>query len=107
MANALLDIPATVRKGEPFTIKVVLSHVMETGYRRDIAGKAIARNIVRSFVATLGGLEVIRIELTQAVAANPYFGFRARTDVSAPLVMRWEDDEGVRYREEVAIKVTA
>lgn len=105
MANALLDIPATVKKNETFTIKIVLSHIMETGYRRDISGKAIARNIVRHFVATLGETEVIRIDLTQAVAANPYFGFRARTDVSAPLVMTWEDDEGVKYREEVAIKV--
>lgn len=107
MANALLDIPATVKKGEVFTIKIVLDHIMETGYRRDISGKAIPRNIVRSFVATLGGEEVIRVDLTQAVAANPYFGFRARTDVSAPLVMTWEDDEGKKYREEVAIKVVA
>lgn len=107
MANALLDIPGTVKKGEAFTVKIVLSHIMETGYRRDIAGKPIARNIVTRFVATLGGEEVLRIDLTQAIAANPYFGFRAKTEVSAPLVMTWEDDEGVKYREEVAIKVVA
>lgn len=107
MTNALLDIPGTVKKGEPFTVKVVLDHIMETGYRRDITGKPITRNIIRWFRATLGGEEVMRIELTQAVAANPYFGFFAVTDVSAPLVLTWEDDEGVAYREEVAIKVAA
>jgi sulfur-oxidizing protein SoxZ len=106
MANALLDIPGTVRKGEAFTVKIVLSHVMETGYRRDISGKPIPRNIITRFVATLGGEDVIRLDLTQAVAANPYFGFQARAETSGPLVMTWEDDEGASYREEVAITVT-
>jgi sulfur-oxidizing protein SoxZ len=106
MANALIDIPKTVRRGEPFTVKVVLDHIMETGYRRDISGKPIPRNIVRWFAASLGGEEIIRIDLTQAVAANPYFGFRAVANVSAPLVMVWEDDAGAKYREEIAITVT-
>ena len=106
MANALLDIPGTARKGEIITVKVVLSHIMETGYRRDISGKPIPRNIVTWFSCTYGGEEVFRCEMTQAIAANPYLGFTTRATASGPMVLTWQDDEGVRYREEIAIRVT-
>lgn len=105
MANALLDIPGTVKKGAIFTVKVVLSHIMETGYRRDISGKPIPRNIVTAFSCHYGGVEVFRAEMTQAIAANPYLGFTTVATVSGPLVLSWVDDEGIGYREEIVIKV--
>ena len=106
MANALLDIPGTARKNEIITVKVVLSHIMETGYRRDISGRPIPRNIVRWFACTYGGAEIFRCEMTQAIAANPYLGFSTRAERSGPMVLIWQDDEGVNYREEVFIRVT-
>ena len=106
MANALLDIPGTVKNGEILTVKIVLSHIMETGYRRDISGRVIPRNIVTWFSCVYDGEEVFRCEMTQAVAANPYLGFTVVATRSAPMVMSWADDEGVRYREEIAITVT-
>lgn len=105
MGNALLDIPKSVKAGEIFTVKVVLSHVMETGYRRDISGKPIPRNIIKWFACTYGGAEVFRCDMTQAVAANPYLGFTTIATVSGPMVMIWEDDEGTRATEEVQITV--
>ena len=105
MANALLDIPKSVRAGEVFTVKVVLSHVMETGYRRDISGKVIPRNIIKWFSCSYDGEEIFRCDMTQAIAANPYLGFTTIATKSGPLVMVWEDDEGVRIREEAQITV--
>ena len=106
MANALIDIPASVKKGEVFTVKIVLSHIMETGYRRDITGKVIPRDIVRRFTATYDGAEIFAVDLTQAVAANPYFGFTTIATVSGPMVFSWVDDAGVAEREQAMIRVT-
>ncbi|MGL4494922.1 MAG: thiosulfate oxidation carrier complex protein SoxZ [Beijerinckiaceae bacterium] len=107
MANALYDIPRTVKQGEFFTIKIVLSHVMETGYRRDISGKEIPRNIVRELVCHYDGAEIFRADLTQAIAANPYFGFTTVATRSAPLIFTWHDDAGDKVREEFPITVSA
>lgn len=106
MSDALLDVPGTVKKSEIFTVKIVMSHVMETGYRRDISGKPIPRNIVKWFSCTYGGDEVFRCDMTQAIAANPYLGFTTIATESGPMVLSWQDDEGIKYREEIAITVT-
>ena len=36
-----LQVPPTVRKGQPFEIRVLVQHPMETGYRRDLNGQNI------------------------------------------------------------------
>ena len=105
MSDALIDVPASVKKGEVFIVKVVLSHIMETGYRRDITGKVIARNIIRRFTAHYDGTEVFAADLTQAVAANPYFGFAVVAVNSGPMVFQWVDDTGVQVRDQVLIRV--
>ena len=33
MANALINMPRTVKRGEAFEIKTLISHPMETGFR--------------------------------------------------------------------------
>ena len=105
MSDALIDVPASVKKGEVFIVKIVLSHIMETGYRRDIMGKVIARNIIRRLTAHYDGAEVFAADLTQAVAANPYFGFAVVAGTPGPMVFRWVDDAGVQARDETQIKV--
>lgn len=105
MANALFDIPRTAKKGEIITVKIVLSHIMETGYRRDISGKSIPRNIIKSLTCTYDGAEILRIELTQAIAANPYFGFTTTATHTGPLTFEWHDDESQTYTERFMLEV--
>ena len=105
MANALLDIPKSVKKGEIFTIKIVLSHIMETGYRRDISGKVIPRNIVTALQCTYDNAVILKTDLTQAIAANPYFGFTATATRSGPITFSWRDDEGQTYTQEFILQV--
>ena len=105
MTNALLDIPKSVKKGEIFTIKIVLSHIMETGYRRDISGKVIPRNIVHALHCTYDNAVVFKADLTQAIAANPYFGFTTTATRSGPVIFSWRDDEGKTYTQESFLQV--
>lgn len=89
-----LQVPPAVRKGEPFEIKVLVQHPMETGYRRDLNGQSIPTHIVETLVCRIAGREVFNAELGTGIAANPYFAFFAVVDESGELVVEWGDDRG-------------
>lgn len=105
MARALIRVPKQVSAGEPFEVRVLLSHPMESGQRRDERGEILPRMIVNRFACTLDGEEVFSADLFPAVAANPYFAFHAVTERSGTLTLAWTDDAGTTGLETVAITV--
>ncbi len=106
MANALLTIPKTARRGEIMPIKALVSHPMETGYRREISGAVIPRLIIHTFVCRYGGEEVFRAELFPAMAANPMIEFSLVATTSGPITFEWLDDAGIRIRHTAELLVT-
>ena len=105
MVRVLINVPKEVKRGEPFEIKLLISHPMESGQRHDAMGQRIPRDIINSFVCTLDGEEVLRAELFPAIAANPFLAFSAVAEASGTLVMRFVDDEGREQTETVEIAV--
>src|SRR5690606_40602609 len=69
------DLPSTAKVGEVIEIKTLISHVMETGQRKDQAGNTIPRNIINTFIATFNGKEVFKVDLQPGISANPYMAF--------------------------------
>ena len=105
MAQALIRVPKQVRAGEPFEVRVLLSHPMESGQRRNERGELVPRMIVNRFACTLDGAEVFSAELFPAIAANPYFAFHAVAEKSGTLALAWTDDAGATGLETVAVTV--
>ena len=105
MANALVNVPARARRGEIIEIKALVSHPMETGYRRSQLGVPIPRDIIRSFVCTYNGAEVFRAELHPAIAANPFFSFWTVATESGTVEFRWTGDNGFGLTESAPIAV--
>jgi sulfur-oxidizing protein SoxZ len=105
MASALINVPARARRGEIVEIKTLISHVMETGYRRTQLGAAIPRDIVRRFVCTYNGAEVFRAELHPAIAANPFIAFSTVAVESGTLTFQWTGDNGFSVTESARITV--
>ena len=83
MANALINVPPRAKRGEIIEIKTLISHPMETGYRRTQTGGAVPRDIIRTFVATYNGVEIFRAELHPAIAANPFIAFSTAPGLTA------------------------
>ena len=100
-----LQVPPTVRKGEPFEIRVLVQHPMETGYRRDLNGQSIPLHIVDKLVCRVGGREVFSAELGSGIAANPYLAFFATADASGEVEVEWSDNRGDRGRVAAPYKV--
>jgi sulfur-oxidizing protein SoxZ len=105
VVRVLLSVPKRVKRGEAFEVKLLISHPMESGQRRDTMGQAIPRDIINSFVCTYGGEDVLRADLFPAIAANPFLDFFVVADKSAALVMTFTDDHGVVQTESVDVIV--
>lgn len=91
-------VPRTARAGEIVPIKVLIGHRMETGLRRDEAGRVIPRQLVNRFVCRYGGAEVFSADLHESVAANPYLAFDIEATESGLVEFVWEEDGGASAR---------
>ena len=105
MARVLVNVPKQVRRGEPFDVKVLISHPMESGQRRGADGQAIPRMIVNRFVCALDGREVVSLDLFPAIAANPFFSFSVVAQESGTLSLTWVDDAGAVQSQLEAVTV--
>ena len=102
-----VQVPASVKKGEPFEVRVLVQHPMETGFRRDMNGQTVPMHVVNRLAARYGGREVFRAELGTGIAANPYLSFFVVASDSGELVVEWADDRGGTGRVSAQVKVAA
>ena len=107
MATALLYVPKTAKRGEVITLKAIVSHPMETGYRREVTGKVIPRDIINRFSCRYDGAEIFKAEFFPAVAANPFISFTTIATQSGSITFTWVDDAGKVYTEKTELTVTA
>ena len=94
MASALINVPKTARRGDIIEIKTLMSHIMETGYRRTAAGEIVPRDIITSFTCRFNGAEIFRADLFPAIAANPFITFFTRATDSGKFEFEWIGDQG-------------
>ncbi|MBL0123061.1 MAG: thiosulfate oxidation carrier complex protein SoxZ [Betaproteobacteria bacterium] len=106
MALARLSVQEKATRGEIVPVRLVILHAMESGFRLDANGQTIAKNVIRAITCRYAAREVWRAELSSGIAANPYFEFFVRADVSGDIEVVWEDDNkekgSIRQRIEVA-----
>ena len=93
------------KKGDVIEVKALVSHIMETGQRKDRDGKVIPRKILNKFTCTVNGKEVFAADFEPAVSANPYIQFKFKATESGPVVLTWIDDDGSKIVGEESIKV--
>jgi sulfur-oxidizing protein SoxZ len=105
MARALINVPAKAKRGDVIEIKVLISHVMETGFRPDSNGRPVPRDIITNFVCKYDGEEIFRAELFPAISANPFFAFTTVATESGTLTFEWTGDKGFSASESAKITV--
>ena len=105
MASALINVPPRARRGEIIEIKTLISHTMETGFRRTQVGALIPRDIISRFACTYNGTEIFRADLHPAISANPFIAFSTVAVESGTLEFHWTGDNGFRVTQSAAIVV--
>ena len=105
MARTLVNVPPRAKRGQIIEIKTLISHIMETGFRRTETGEPIPRDIITDFVCTYNGTEIFRADLHQAISANPFITFFTVATESGTLEFRWTGDNGMEQTAQAKITV--
>ncbi len=105
MSRPRVRLPERAKVGEVVEIKTLISHVMESGQRREADGKTIPRFIINTFSAKFAGAEVFKAELQPGISANPYIAFHMRVPGPGEFEFTWIDDNGVRLVEKQKLNV--
>ena len=105
MASALVNVPKRAKPGEVIEIKTLMSHIMETGYRRTAEGEIVPRDIITSFSCRFNGAEIFRADLFPAIAANPFISFFTVATESGKFDFEWIGDNGFSETASASISV--
>lgn len=92
-------------QGDTVQVRVLMSHEMETGQRKDSAGNVVPAHFIQSVVATHNGRQVFRAEWGPAVSKNPYLQFQFKGAKTGDKVMiTWSDNKGDSRTDEAVIR---
>ncbi len=100
-----IRLPEKIAAGEIIEVRALITHVMETGNRRDAEGKRIPRNIIHTFTAEFEGELFFKADFGPGISANPFLAFHLKVPGPGELRVSWHDDDGgitvERYRIEI------
>jgi sulfur-oxidizing protein SoxZ len=90
--------------GDSTEVKVLMSHEMETGQRKDAAGKTVPAWFIQSVNATHNGRAVLNAQWGPAVAKNPFLAFKFKGGAKGDKVqITWTDNKGEKRTDEATI----
>ena len=99
-----MKIRATLQ-GDVADVRVLMAHPMETGQRKDAAGKIVPLHFIQSITAQLNGKTVFSADISQAVSRNPVFAFKVKgAKAGDKLSVTWQDNMGEKRTDEVVIR---
>ena len=103
MAAGPMKMRATLSGGIT-EIRVLMTHPMETGQRKDPEGKLVPLHFIQNLTVKMNGKTVIEGETSQGVARNPVFSFRVKGGAKGDKIeVSWLDNHGESNRTEVAV----
>ena len=90
--------------GDKVEVKVLMSHEMETGQRKDAKGAVIPAWFIQNVTATHNGRTVLSAEWGPAVSKNPFLAFKFKGGAKGDKVqITWVDNRGDKRTDEATI----
>jgi sulfur-oxidizing protein SoxZ len=85
-------------------VRVLMSHPMETGQRKDSSGNPIPAHFITELTAKHNDKVVLSAEFGPSVSTNPYLAFKFKGgDKGDKLVVTWVDNKGETRTDEVQV----
>lgn len=98
-----MKIRATLQ-GDKTEVKVLMSHEMETGQRKDSKGQVIPAWFIQNVTVAHNGKTVLSAQWGPAVSKNPYLAFKFKGGAKGDkITVSWEDNKGDKRTDEAAI----
>ncbi len=90
--------------GDKTTVRVLMSHEMETGLRKDAAGKTIPAWFIQEVTAQLNGKPVLTAEWGPSVSKNPFLQFVVKgAKAGDKIAVSWRDNRGETRTDEATV----
>jgi len=90
--------------GDKATVRVLMSHEMETGQRKDSAGKTIPAWFIQEVTAVHNGKTVMRAEWGPSVSKNPFLQFSVKgAKAGDKISITWTDNKGDKRTDEATV----
>ena len=90
--------------GDKATVRVLMNHEMETGLRKDAAGKAIPAWYIQEVTAALNGKPVLTAEWGLSVSKNPFLQFNVKgAKAGDKIAVTWLDNKGGTRSDEATV----
>ncbi len=90
--------------GDKATVRVLMAHEMESGQRKDAAGKIIPAWYIQEVTATLNGKPVLTTEWGPAVSKNPFLQFVVKgAKAGDKISVSWKDNRGDTRTDEATV----
>jgi sulfur-oxidizing protein SoxZ len=90
--------------GDKATVRVLMSHEMETGQRKDSAGKTIPAWYIQEVTAQLNGKPVMTAQWGPSVAKNPFVQFSIKgAKAGDKVAITWVDNKGDKRSDEATV----
>jgi sulfur-oxidizing protein SoxZ len=90
--------------GDSTEVKVLMSHEMESGQRKDAQGQTIPAWFIRNVAVAWNGKTVLSAQWGTAVSKNPFLSFRFKGGAKGDkITVTWIDNRGDKRTDEAAI----
>ena len=90
--------------GDKATVRVLMSHEMETGQRKDSAGKPVPAWFIQEVSASHNGKAVLSAQWGPAVSKNPFLQFTVKgAKAGDKIAVSWVDNKGDKRTDEAIV----
>lgn len=90
--------------GDKATVRMLMSHEMESGQRKDAAGKTIPAWYIQEVVVRHNGKPVLTAQWGPAVSKNPFLQFNLKgAKAGDRIAVSWVDNRGDRRSDEAVV----
>jgi len=91
-------------QGERTLVRLLVAHEMESGQRKDAAGKPIPAWFIQEFALRLNGRPALSAQWGTAMSKNPFVEFTLRgAKVGDKIAVTWRDNRGDSRTDEAVV----
>lgn len=90
--------------GEKVTVRVRMTHEMESGQRKDASGRTVPAWFIQEVTAALNGKLVLTADWGPGVSKNPFMQFSIKgAKAGDKIALTWKDNRGVTRTDEATV----
>lgn len=94
--------------GDKAIVRVLMSHIMESGHRKDTSGKTVPAWYIQEVTAKHNGVTVLTAEWGPGVSKNPFLQFAIKgAKAGDKIAISWKDSKGESRTDEGTVASAA